>query len=185
MLSKSLAFVLLSCVTSAEHAAAIEGDLLEERARQGKSWFVVHLIRTTFALFAFALMQAPLRTLALSAGAVAASCLMCPAVDAAFFRPESLILLRFVGFAAIVLTAVLIGAALARIAGATGVRAAVAASVLLLLLFVATQILAALEQPGTGPALDLFPFALKLGLGVCIYLGPLMFASAWVHIRRL
>lgn len=185
MPSKPLSFILLASVTTAERAAAIEGDLLEERASRGKWWFVVHVVRTTFALFGLALLQAPLRTLALSCAAVAASCLVCPAVGTAFFGPRAWIPVPLLGFAAIVASASLIGAALVRIAGAVGVRAAVATSFLLLVMFLFSQTVASVEQPGAIATFDVYRFALRLGLGFCVYLGPLMFASAWAHTRRL
>lgn len=185
MPNKTLAFVLLTSVTSVELAAAIEGDLLEERASRGKSWFLVHVVRTTCALFGLALLQAPLRTFALSGAAVAASCLVCPAVNTAFFGPHAWIPVPLLGFAAIAASALFIGAMLVRIAGAIGVRAAVATSVVLLLLFVVSQAGASGDQSQTSAALDVSGLALKLGLGFCIYLAPLMLASAWVHIRRL
>jgi hypothetical protein len=191
MRRKSLSFALLSCVTSAEHAAAIEGDLIEERAIHGKLWFALHVIRTAFALFGLAVTQAPLRTAMLSAAAVAASYLMCLLVDRAFFGPEALIAAPLLGFATIVACAILIGVALARGAGALGVRAAAATSLLLLLLFAATQTLGGFEQPwstevgGSGSLAAFGSFGVKLVLGFCVYLGPLLIASACAHVRRL
>ena len=188
---KSLSYALLSCVTSAEHAVAIEGDLIEERAIRGKLWFALHVIRTAVALFGFAITQAPLRTALLSAAAVAASCLMCLLVGRAFFEPDALIPAPLFGVATIVACAVLIGVALARVAGALGVRAAATTALLLLLMFTVTQTLGDLELPSSAEAggsgsLDAFgSFAVKLGLGFCVYLGPLLIASACAHVRRL
>lgn len=56
--AEDLARVMLSVDTSPERAAAIEGDLLEEREIHGTRWFVLHVIRTTLALFGLALTQA-------------------------------------------------------------------------------------------------------------------------------
>jgi len=191
MRRKSFSFALLSCVTSAEHAVAIEGDLIEERAIHGKLWFALHVMRTAFALFGFAVTQAPFRIAVLSAGAAAASCLMCLLVGRAFFGPEALVPSPFFGFATIVACAVLIGAALTRVAGSLGVQAAVATSLLLILLFAVTQMLGGFEQPagtevgGSGALFAFGSFALKLGLGLCMYPGPLLIASACAHVRRL
>jgi hypothetical protein len=191
MRRKSLSSALLSCVTSAEHAAAIEGDLIEERTIHGRLWFALQVIRTTFALFGLAVTQAPFRTAMLSAAAVAASCLMCLLVGSAFFGPEALIPSPLFGFATIVACAVLIGVALARVAGALGVRAAAATSLLLFLMFAVTQPLGGFEQPssteaGGSGSFDAFGlFAVKLGLALCMYPGPLLIASACAHVRRL
>ena len=188
MRRKSFSFALLSCVTSAEHAVAIEGDLIEQRAIHGKLWFALHVMRTAFALFGFAVTQAPFRIAMLSAGAAAASCLMCLLVGRAFFGSEALVPSPFFGFATIVACAVLIGAALTRVAGSLGVRAAVTTSLLLILMFAVTQTLeqpASTEVGGSGALVALGSFALKLGLGVCMYPGPLLIASACAHVRRL
>jgi hypothetical protein len=191
MRRKSLAFALLSCVTSAEHAAAIEGDLIEQRAIHGKLWFALHVIRTTFALFGLAVTQAPFRIAMLSAAAAAASVLMCLLVGRAFFGPEALIPTPLFGFATIVACAILIGVALARVAGALGVRAAAATSLLLLVMFSVNQMLGGFEQSwstevGSSGSLDAFgSFAVKLVLGLCVYPGPLLIASACAHVRRL
>ena len=191
MRRKSLPFALLSCVTSVEHASAIEGDLIEERTTQGTLWFALHVVRTAFALFGLAVTREPFRIAMLSAAAAAASCLMCLLVGRAFFDPEALIPIPLLGFAAIVACAVLIGMALARVAGALGVRAAAATSLLLLLLFTFTQMLGGFEQPstaevGSGGLLFAFgSFAAKLVVALCVYPGPLMIASACAHVRRL
>jgi hypothetical protein len=191
MRSKSLPFALLSCVTSVERAAAIEGDLIEERSVRGKLWFALHVARTAFALFGLAVTRQPFRTAMLSAAAAAASCLMCLLVGRAFFAPDALIPTPLFGFATIVACAVLIGTALARVAGALGVRAAAATSLLLLLLFTVTQMLEGFEQLSTaevgssGLLVAFGSFAAKLVVALCVYPGPLMIASACVHVRRL
>jgi hypothetical protein len=191
MRSKSFSFVLLASVTSAEQAAAIEGDLLEERAVNGTRWFVLHVIRTAFALFGLALTQAPLRTIALSVAAVSASCLMCPIVDHMFFEREAWLPTPLLGFAAVIGFAVLVGAALVKFAGALGVRAAAAAAGLLILMFTVAQMSGSFEQWPAGAADDvgllreLGMFAVNLGVGLCVYIGPLLIASAVSHARQL
>ncbi len=170
---------------------AIEGDLLEQRAVQGKLWFALHVMRTAFALFGLAYTQAPFRTAMLSAAAAAASCLMCLLVDRAFFGTEALLPTPLFGLAAVVACAVLIGVVLGRVAGALGVRAAAATSLLLLLMFTVTHALGGFDPPsivdaGGSGSLEAFgSFALKLGLGLCVYPGPLLIASVCAHLRRL
>lgn len=183
MRKKSLPFALLSCVTSEEHAAAIEGDLIEERAARGKVWFAIHVIRTAFALSGFAVTQAPVRTAALSAGAVAASLLMCFFVGRAFFGPEALAPTPVLGFAAIAACAVLIGVALARVAGAVGVRAAAATALLLCTMFVVAQLLGGFGKGWSAEAIG--AFVVNFGLALCLYPAPLLAASACAHARRL
>jgi hypothetical protein len=191
MRRKSLSFALLSCVTSRDHAVAIEGDLIEQRAIHGKLWFALHVIRTAFALFGLAVTQAPFRTAMLSAAAAAASCLMCLFVGRAFFGPEALIPLPLFGFATIVTWAILIGVVLARVAGALGVRAAAATSLLLLVMFAVTQTLGGFEplsstEVGGSGLLSAFgSFVVQLGFCLCVYLGPLLIASTCAHVRRL
>ena len=55
---------LLSLFTSSDCAAAIAGDLTEERWHRGSSWFWQHVLRTTLALWRSALAGAPLMVLA-------------------------------------------------------------------------------------------------------------------------
>jgi len=191
MRRKSLPFALLLCVTSAEQAAAIEGDLLEERAVHGKVWFAIHVARTVFALLGYAVMQAPFRTTTLSAGAAAVSILMCLLIGRAFFGPEARSSAPLFGFATIVACAVLIGVGLARVAGALGVRAAAGTSLLLCIMFVVAQLLGGLEQPmstdvdSPGLLAALGSLAFNLGLAFCLYPAPLLIASACAHTRRL
>ena len=63
---------LLSLFTSPDSAAAIAGDLTEERQHRGSSWFWQHVLRTMLALWRSALTDAPLIVLML----VAAGCLL-------------------------------------------------------------------------------------------------------------
>lgn len=183
MVEKSVPFALLACVTSAEHAAAIEGDLIEQRASRGSVWFALHVVRTTLALFALAITREPRRIALLCAAAVAASCLVCPLVSYVFFGPDARIPIPAFGSAAIVANAVLIGFTLGRAAGASGVRAAAATALVLTMLFTFSQ---AREGFGGGGPLDaLGLFAVKFVVSVLIYLGPLLIASACAHVRRI
>jgi pimeloyl-ACP methyl ester carboxylesterase len=55
---------LFSLLTSSDRAAAIAGDLAEEREPRGWFWFWLHVVSVTFALWRSAATRAPLRTLA-------------------------------------------------------------------------------------------------------------------------
>jgi hypothetical protein len=72
----------------------------------------------------------PRRIALLSAAADAASCLVCPLVDRVFSGPDARIPVPAFGSAAIVASAVLIGAVLGRAGGASGVRAAATTTLL-------------------------------------------------------
>ena len=56
---------LFSLFTSSDRAAAIAGDLAEEREQRGWIWFWLHVVSVTFALWRSVAMEAPLRVLAL------------------------------------------------------------------------------------------------------------------------
>lgn len=56
---------LLSLFTSPDRAAAIAGDLAEERGRHGGAWFWRHVLGTAFSLGRNAMSEAPLAVLAL------------------------------------------------------------------------------------------------------------------------
>ena len=62
---------LFSLLTSSDRAAAIAGDLAEERDQRGWSWFWLHVVSVTFALWRNAATRAPLRVLALTFAACA------------------------------------------------------------------------------------------------------------------
>jgi hypothetical protein len=57
---------LLSLFTSSDCAAAIAGDLTEERWHRGSIWFWQHVLRTMLALWRSALADAPLMVLVLA-----------------------------------------------------------------------------------------------------------------------
>lgn len=57
---------LLSLFTSSDRAAAIAGDLTEEREHQGGAWFWLHVVRTALALWRSAVTDAPLGVIALA-----------------------------------------------------------------------------------------------------------------------
>lgn len=57
---------LLSLFTSSDRAAAIAGDLVEERERHGWTWFWLHVVRVTCALWRNSVAEPPGQTLALT-----------------------------------------------------------------------------------------------------------------------
>ena len=66
MCDTTRAETLLSLFTSPDCAAAIAGDLTEERRHRGSSWFWQHVLRTTLGLWRSALADAPLMVLMLA-----------------------------------------------------------------------------------------------------------------------
>jgi hypothetical protein len=62
---------LFSLFTSSDRAEAIAGDLMEEREEHGSTWFWLHVVRISLALWRDAAMEAPLRVLALATVACA------------------------------------------------------------------------------------------------------------------
>ena len=67
----NLVETLFSLLTSADHAEAIAGDLIQERQHRGSRWFWWHAFATAVALWASAVARAPLRTLLVAAGGFA------------------------------------------------------------------------------------------------------------------
>lgn len=67
MCDTTRAETLLSLFTSPDCAAAIAGDLTEERRQRGSSWFWQHVLRTTLSLWRSAWTDAPLMVLMLAA----------------------------------------------------------------------------------------------------------------------
>jgi len=56
---------LFSLLTSPDRAAAMAGDLVEEREQRGRTWFWLHVAGVAFALWRGTVREAPLRVLAL------------------------------------------------------------------------------------------------------------------------
>jgi hypothetical protein len=81
---------LFSMFTSSDRAVAMAGDLAEERARRGWTWFWLHVVRITFGLLRNAATEAPLRVLALTlAGGVLFAATAFGAVAAVFLFPRA------------------------------------------------------------------------------------------------
>ena len=81
---------LFSLFTSSDRAVAIAGDLAEERERRGWTWFCLHVVGVTFALWRNATTESPVRVLALVLAGLAL--LSAPAfggVAAVFLFPQA------------------------------------------------------------------------------------------------
>jgi len=98
---------LLSLFTARERAESIAGDLIEERDVRGSAWFWLNVVRTTFALFASTLANAPATVCALGVlGFALLVALTFPGVAAVFLFPlmgpmRSVLLALFCGNAAL------------------------------------------------------------------------------------
>lgn len=62
----TLSLVFLSLFTNVEKAAEIEGDLIEESQAQGKLWFILHVLLTSFSLLKQSFMKNPIPALLLA-----------------------------------------------------------------------------------------------------------------------
>lgn len=188
MAEKSFAYRLLSLFTSPDRAESIEGDLIEERHRYGRAWFVVNVLGTTFALWRQAIGLDFLRIMALGGVAVVLSWLVCGVLGLAYVELEMsgvTMLLLIAAFA------FLLGVGLARVAPVIGAAAATAASLALLLLFLYTQIDAQATQ--LRHVADGSAFAASVGAvaslirnlagAALLYLLPLNLGSMLMHGR--
>jgi hypothetical protein len=188
---KSVAHRLLALFTSPEHADAIEGDLLEERQTHGRLWFAVNVVTTALALWKQAVELELLRTAALTALAVGLSCLACGLVE--LVRIElAAVGLSIPTLLLIAACAFLLGAGLVRVAPVIGASAAIAASLVLLLLFLYSQIDVRAEQvrdTADGNIVVAAVSALALLIrdlmaAALLYLLPLNLGSVLMHGRR-
>ncbi len=81
---------LFSLFTSSDRAVAMAGDLAEERGQRRWTWFWLHVVRITFALWRNAAMEAPLRVLALTlAGGALFAASALGGVAVVFLVPQS------------------------------------------------------------------------------------------------
>jgi hypothetical protein len=133
---RSPAHTLLSLFTSRQHAAEIEGDLIEEAASRGRAWFAYHLIGITFALFLESCKEAPLRLALLSVLATAFTLVMSGLLERVFIGPRALVPSLALAVAAFVALAFLTGLALAWVGARLGMRAATCTAILLTLWFI-------------------------------------------------
>jgi hypothetical protein len=192
MADRSLALILLSLFTSLERAASIEGDLIEQRPEHGRTWFAVHVAGTTIALFGRAFMRAPFRTAAFVLGAWLSVFAVSWIVRALFLWPGAPIDAPLIGLGLAMVSTLMIGAGLARAAPVLGVRAAAGAAAIMLVGFIAAQIMSWSEQfvadaAASGPSVAtvnaLVLAAGNLLLSISIYLIPLLAGSICTYSR--
>jgi hypothetical protein len=186
---RSLTFALLSISATAEKAAEIEGDLLEQSHIYGKWWMRSHVLLIALSLFGRALSRNP--------GAISA---LCVTVFAAIFLSVALSERLFNGAvgsyllqelslplnaakiavlgATVVPLAYLIGVGLVRSAPVLGPRAA-AAVALVFSVFVTVMQLYVYYRPSTIP-LSL----LKVGVAIALVAVPLLWGAMSTQ-RRL
>ena len=192
MAERSVANRLLSLFTSPERADSIEGDLLEERQTRGRLWFVVNVATTTLALWRQAVELALLRTAAIAALAVALSCAACGSVELARAELATLWLVNVPSSLLIVAFAFLLGASLVRVAPNVGVAAIVATTLVLLAMFLYTQLDVRAEQfrgAAEGNAIVaaagvVASLIRDLAAAAAVYLAPLNVGSVLMHERR-
>ena len=140
---------LLSLFTSPDRAAAIAGDLTEERERRGSAWFWLHTIRTTLALWRNAVRDAPLSVimLAVSGCALFAAPAFAGAAAVNLFplsvgSPQTAVALAFFWWGG----AVWVGATLVVIAPRRGMAASVTLAAAITLLLMAFGLTAASRE---------------------------------------
>jgi hypothetical protein len=190
VIERSVAYRLLCLFTSPDRAESIEGDLIEQRRTHGHMWFFLNVVTTTFALWRQAIELELLRTMALGVLAVAFSVLMCSAIGLVHVE------LEVPGVVTVLLIATfafLLGAALARVAPVIGVAAVTTASLVLVLLFLYTQIDAQAAQFREAPAGNaivasvgaLVSMIRNLAGAALLYLLPLNLGSVLMHGRGL
>lgn len=185
----TLALALLSLFTSEQRAAEIEGDLIEERAWRGGSWFAIHVVRTALALFGESFKQTPFRITALAGAAAGLSVLACGLMDQTFFAADAPVPAPVLGFLAISASAFLTGFGLGYFASDLGVRAAAATVLVLTVLLAISQIRGYEQLPyGLGPAAmaalkALLSMAWAFAVSVVIFLTPLMAGGAYGRRR--
>lgn len=192
MADRSLALIVLSLFTTPERAASIEGDLIEQRAELGRLWFAVHVAGTTIALFGRAIMRAPFGTAALALATWLAVFVVSWIVRALFLWPGAPIDAPLTGLGVAAASTLAIGAGLARVAPVLGVRAAAAAAAIMLVGFIAAQLIgrsaqfpadAAVSGPGVAMINAVVVAAGNLTLAVSIYLAPLLASSIYTYFR--
>jgi hypothetical protein len=187
----SLALFFLSLYTTTQRASEIEGDLIETSAYRGRSWFITHVVGTTFRLFIESYKRAPFRITALSIAATGVSVLSCGLIDQAFVASDAQFPAPAIAFLVIPAAAFLTGLWLGYFGSGLGIRAATCTTVLLTFLLVITQVLPRAAQFSNNTELGMLDVALNvtlLGLSsfvlsVATFLAPLMMGSIYGHDR--
>jgi hypothetical protein len=191
MRSGTLAFTLLSLFTTEQRAAEIEGDLIEEATYRGRSWFTIHLIGTTLALFEASYRQAPIRITALGLTATCIAASTCGVIARVFSAPDAFYPDPLLGFLAIPTSAFLTGFGLGYLGSGLGVRAAAFTTIVLTILFVVARVSSRPSDVAfdldVGLALALLTAILstlgQFAFSIVIYLAPLMAGSVYGNNR--
>jgi hypothetical protein len=192
----TFACTLLSLYTTRQRAAEIEGDLIEESEYHGGSWFIIHVIGVTFALFRESFMQAPLRITLLGLAATGLSVLTCGVSTWLFFAPDAYVPAPLLGLFAIFAWAFLIGFGLEYLTPGLGVRAATLTIIFLTLLGLATITLSGpvpfMDNPEGGIGvilLNIVVFIVSVvgayAFSIVIFLAPLMSGSVYGQNRYI
>lgn len=188
----SLPHTVLSLFTSAERAAAIEGDLLEEREARGRAWFAMQTLVIALALFQRSFAQTPARISLLCTATIVLSMIVCWIAGLMFLGPDAPFPSPGSGLAAISAAAFLLGAGLMLVAPTLGAQTVVSACVVLSAMLLATRAPARLDQLSAMPDsfLDLQSLVVILWLigdfavGTVVYLTPLLLGTVAVHILK-
>jgi hypothetical protein len=191
MRSGTFAFTLLSLFTTEQRAAEIEGDLIEEGAYRGRSWFTIHVIGTALALFKESYRQAPLRITALGLAATCIAAFTCGVIARVFSAPDAFYPEPLLGFLAIPVSAFLTGFGLGYLGSGLGVRAAAFTTIVLTILFVVARISSGTSDGvfdlDAGLALALLTAIVstlgQFAMSIVIYLAPLMAGSVYGNNR--
>lgn len=176
----SLAFKLLSLFTTAERAAEIEGDLIEESIDKSRWWLLGQVAGITWALFVASCRQAPGRIAVLGIAATSLSVLFCKGLDTLFFANGALFPASHIGLMLIPVAAFLTGFLLGRFWAGRGLSATVLATILLTCLFILSQGEWISEEIAPG-LISSFKMLLTLlwyyAVAVGLYLLPLMYGG--------
>jgi hypothetical protein len=186
----SLAFTLLAVFTSAERAAEIEGDLIEQSCTFGKGWMRKQALLVALSLAGRAMTRNLASIFLLCVPALAAIYLSVMVSEWVFVGPVGSFFLRELAFpqnaarlAVLCLvippSAFLIGAALVRLAPVLGVRAGVAVALAFSLVRVVMHLVA------VGGASTIAVVAMKIGIEIGLMAAPLLWGSISSHRRAL
>ena len=186
----SLAFTLLAAFTTAERAAEIEGDLIEQSCTFGRWWMRKHALLVALSLAGRAMTRNLASISLLCVPALAAIYMSVMVSEWVFVGPVGSFFLRALSFpqnaarlAVLCLVipplAFLIGFALVRLAPVLGVRVGVAVA----LAFSIVRVVMHLVAVG-GPS-TISMAAMKIGIEIGLMAVPLLWGSISSHRRAL
>ena len=169
---------MLSLFTSEQRASEIEGDLIEEAVENGRSWFVIHVFRTTFALFRNSLTQSPLRIALLGAAAASLWVLACGVFEQTFFAAAAPLPVPVLGLLATIVSAYLTGVVLELLWPGFGVRSAAMTNVFLVLLFFFAQAISLSKQTAGALEAGMGAILMQTVMSCLLILATFLFAIA-------